>query len=248
MQLRAREAVRAAVEEALDLPLLIEFTGLVSWRPGSTIGWHHDACRPYLAQRSHSAVCYLNAADNDFAGGTFRFNDGVPEAVQPAAGRLVSCWPAEIPCSWGPSPTIHPPRVQVAYSAQDVHCIEPVAAGERFTLTLWFTEDPQHCEDTRLLAQLAGGSGSVQQAPRAPPLQAAQHPAPMPPSLQGTRGRSLVSLPQCGACQMGPTCASAAWAWQAWPWCGEARCCAGPMRWHQPRRAMAPCQHPSGSR
>lgn len=33
----------------------------------------------------------------------------------------------------------------------------PVTAGERFTLTLWFTEDPAHCEDSRLLEKLAGG-------------------------------------------------------------------------------------------
>ena len=33
----------------------------------------------------------------------------------------------------------------------------PVEWGERCALTLWFTDVPQHCEDGRLLAQLAGG-------------------------------------------------------------------------------------------
>ena len=47
LQVAAREAVRAAVEEALGLQLglMIEFTGLICWRPGSCIGWHHDANR-----------------------------------------------------------------------------------------------------------------------------------------------------------------------------------------------------------
>ena len=47
LQVAAREAVRAAVEEALGLQLglMVEFTGLICWRPGSSIGWHHDANR-----------------------------------------------------------------------------------------------------------------------------------------------------------------------------------------------------------
>ena len=56
-QVAAREAVRAAVEEALglELGLLVEFTGLICWRPGACIGWHHDANRwvPQLGQ----AIC-----------------------------------------------------------------------------------------------------------------------------------------------------------------------------------------------
>lgn len=37
--------------------------------------------------------------------------------------------------------------------------MDPITSGERFTLTLWFTQDPAHSEDTRLLVQLAGGGG-----------------------------------------------------------------------------------------
>ncbi|KAL4431217.1 hypothetical protein ABPG75_006473 [Micractinium tetrahymenae] len=150
----AREAVRAAVEEALGLPcgLLVEFTGLICWRPGAVIGWHHDANRPYLQQRAYSAVCYLNTAGSDFRGGTFLFqrlgdisDEAAPVEVHALPGRVV------------------------AYSAQDVHSITPVTAGERFTLTLWFTEDPAHCEDSRLLVQLAGGCSG--------------RPAPLPASM-----------------------------------------------------------------
>lgn len=47
LQVRARERVQEAVEEALGLPggLLIEFTALVTWLPGASIGWHYDANR-----------------------------------------------------------------------------------------------------------------------------------------------------------------------------------------------------------
>lgn len=91
-QVAAREAVRTAVEAALSLPLglLIEFTGLISWRPGASIGWHHDANRPYLQQRAASAVCYLNQAGRDFEGGAFRFQTGTPQVVHAAPGRVVS--------------------------------------------------------------------------------------------------------------------------------------------------------------
>ena len=44
----AREKVRAAVEEGLGLELgtlWVEFTGLISWRPGASISFHHDANR-----------------------------------------------------------------------------------------------------------------------------------------------------------------------------------------------------------
>eukprot|EP00887_Chlorella_sp_A99_P005520 scaffold1.g5520.t1 len=134
----ARERVRAAAEEALGTDLLVEFTGLVSWRPGADIGWHHDANAPYLVQRTHTAVAYLNTAGADFQGGAFLFAAGVAPVVEPAAGRVL------------------------AYAALEEHAVRPVTAGERFTLTLWFTQDPSFSEDTKLLAQLAG-------APTVPP-------------------------------------------------------------------------------
>ncbi|GAB4822737.1 hypothetical protein N2152v2_009783 [Parachlorella kessleri] len=133
MQMAAREKVRAAVEEALglDLGLLVEFTGLISWRPGACIDFHHDANRYYLQQRHYSAVTYLNTAEADFGGGAFLFQHGCPSQVAPMPGRVV------------------------AYSAQDVHGVQAVAGyGERFTLALWFTTDPQHTEDPKLLSQL----------------------------------------------------------------------------------------------
>jgi hypothetical protein len=136
-QVAAREKVRAAAEEALGLPLglLLEFTGLQSWRPGSSIAWHHDSNRPYLAHRRYAAVAYLNTSSADFRGGTLEFRHGEPREVRAAPGRVVS------------------------YGAGVEHCVRPVTAGERFTLTLWFTEDLEHDEDATLLRSLRQGRG-----------------------------------------------------------------------------------------
>lgn len=47
LQMAARQKVREAAEAALglDLGLLVEFTGLIAWRPGASIAFHHDANR-----------------------------------------------------------------------------------------------------------------------------------------------------------------------------------------------------------
>jgi hypothetical protein len=37
--------------------------------------------------------------------------------------------------------------------------VEPVIAGERFTLAFWFTQDASHSEDARLLARFAKQPG-----------------------------------------------------------------------------------------
>ncbi|CAI5981292.1 unnamed protein product [Closterium sp. NIES-64] len=49
-----RDRIRDKVEEAfgMQLGLLVEFTGIISWLPGATIGWHADDNRPYLKQRA----------------------------------------------------------------------------------------------------------------------------------------------------------------------------------------------------
>ena len=41
------------MEDALGLPLglLVEFSGLLSWRPGSAINWHYDANRHVMRGR-----------------------------------------------------------------------------------------------------------------------------------------------------------------------------------------------------
>ena len=42
--------------------------------------------------------------------------------------------------------------------AANVHRVTEVTAGERLTLTLWFTLRPEHSEDTAVLRQLQPGA------------------------------------------------------------------------------------------
>ena len=131
--LRARDAVRDAAETLLNVEnsLFFEFVALLSWHPGSFIGDHYDANRPYLEQRHLSAVLYLNDQGRDFEGGDFHFRDGVPDRVHPRAGRLIVFGTGEA----------------------DTHSVEPVTSGERITLTLWLTRDPAANLDTPLLSR-----------------------------------------------------------------------------------------------
>ncbi|XP_057872384.2 uncharacterized protein LOC131078657 isoform X2 [Cryptomeria japonica] len=51
-----REKLRESIEDFFDcqLELFIEFTGLISWTKGASIGWHSDDNRPYLKQRQYA--------------------------------------------------------------------------------------------------------------------------------------------------------------------------------------------------
>lgn len=76
----------------------------------------------------------------DFEGGTFLFQSGAdPLRVQPAAGMLL------------------------LYTADEsnTHSVEPVTAGERTTLTMWFTIDPEHNEDRKVCCCVARGRFNV---------------------------------------------------------------------------------------
>uniref|UniRef100_A0A0E0GJH2 Fe2OG dioxygenase domain-containing protein n=1 Tax=Oryza nivara TaxID=4536 RepID=A0A0E0GJH2_ORYNI len=60
-----RERLRDAVESAFSchFDLFIEFTGLISWCKGASIGWHSDDNKPYLRQRAFTDVV-IYTADN----------------------------------------------------------------------------------------------------------------------------------------------------------------------------------------
>ena len=105
--------------------------------------------RPYLRQRTHSAVCYLQTAGTDFEGGTFQFQSPAALGSGGSSGGG----------GGGPVDVLAAPGRVVAYDAQQQHGVMRVLAGERCALTLWFTADPQHSEDARLLARMAGGWG-----------------------------------------------------------------------------------------
>ncbi|XP_010681358.2 uncharacterized protein LOC104896320 [Beta vulgaris subsp. vulgaris] len=130
-----REKLKEKVEEVFncEFELFIEFTGLISWNKGASIGWHSDDNRPYLKQRDFTAVCYLNSCGEDFSGGMFHFQDGEPANYVPMAGDLV------------------------LYSAdsRNVHCVDEITDGERLTLTLWFSRNNSFDEDAKLISLLA---------------------------------------------------------------------------------------------
>jgi len=138
--------------------LLIEFTGLVSWRPGALIGWHTDSNKAYLTQRCAAAVVYLNESKHDFEGGDFKFRRGglrpeseeTDEETFPIRSGRNSSNDAHIEKNIAPRPG----RV-IAYTTSEEHCVDPeITSGERFTLSMWFTTDIKHDEDSKLLATL----------------------------------------------------------------------------------------------
>ncbi|CAI0552855.1 unnamed protein product [Linum tenue] len=133
--LSIRDRLKEKVEEffGCEYELSVEFTGLISWTRGASIGWHTDDNRPYLKQRHFTAVCYLNTYGQDFKGGLFHFRDGHPNTLVPAAGAVS------------------------IYTADDrnVHSVDEIIEGERLTLTMWFSRDSAHDEDAKLISLLS---------------------------------------------------------------------------------------------
>ncbi|XAR64003.1 Procollagen-proline 3-dioxygenase [Bertholletia excelsa] len=132
-----REKLKEKVEEFFEceFELFVEFTGLISWSRGASIGWHSDNDRPYLKQRDYSAVCYLNSYGKDFNGGLFHFKDGEPATIVPMAGDVV----------------------MYTADSRNVHSVDEIMEGERLTLTLWFSRDRSHDEDAKLISLLSQG-------------------------------------------------------------------------------------------
>ncbi|XP_076953611.1 uncharacterized protein LOC143627736 [Bidens hawaiensis] len=128
------EKLKDKVEEffGCEYELFIEFTGLISWTKGASIGWHSDDNRPYLKQRDYVAVCYLNSYGVEFGGGLFHFQDGEPATFVPMAGDAL---------------------IYTADS-RNIHSVDEITHGERLTLTLWFTRDKSHDEDCKLISFL----------------------------------------------------------------------------------------------
>lgn len=130
-----RERLKEKVEEffGCEYELFVEFTGLISWSRGSSIGWHSDDNRPYLKQRHFAAVCYLNNYGNDFKGGLFHFQDGDLATIVPSGGDVV---------------------IYTADS-RNTHSVDEIADGERLTMALWFSRDAAHDEDAKLISLLS---------------------------------------------------------------------------------------------
>ncbi|KAL6351656.1 hypothetical protein AAG906_041010 [Vitis piasezkii] len=130
-----RERLKEKLEECFgcEYELFIEFTGLISWTRGASIGWHSDDNRPYLKQRDFAAVCYLNSYGKDFKGGLFHFQDGDPTTIVPLAGDVV----------------------MYTADCRNIHSVDEITDGERLTLTLWFSRDCSHDEDAKLVSLLS---------------------------------------------------------------------------------------------
>ncbi|XP_059278658.1 uncharacterized protein LOC132032890 isoform X1 [Lycium ferocissimum] len=136
-----RERLREKAEEyfGCQYELFVEFTGLISWCRGASIGWHSDDNRPYLKQRDFAAVCYLNSYEADFKGGIFHFKDGEPADIVPVAGDVIM------------------------YTADDqnIHSVDEITEGERITLTLWFSRDASYDEDPKVISSLSPALSGV---------------------------------------------------------------------------------------
>ncbi|GAB2226281.1 hypothetical protein Droror1_Dr00022082 [Drosera rotundifolia] len=130
-----REQLKEKVEEffGCEFELVIEFTGLISWTKGASIGWHSDDNRPYLKQRDFTAVCYLNNYGEDFQGGAFHFQEGEPASILPMAGDVV----------------------MYTADSRNAHSVDEITGGERLTLTLWFSRNCSHDEDVKLISLLS---------------------------------------------------------------------------------------------
>ncbi|XP_052206020.1 uncharacterized protein LOC127810528 isoform X2 [Diospyros lotus] len=130
-----RERLREKAEEffGCEFELFVEFTGLISWIRGASIGWHSDDNRPYLKQRDFAAVCYLNSYGGDFEGGLFHFQEWEPATIEPMAGDVV----------------------MYTADSRNIHSVDEITDGERLTLTLWFTRDGSHDEDSKLISFLS---------------------------------------------------------------------------------------------
>ncbi|KAI5385368.1 hypothetical protein KIW84_072099 [Lathyrus oleraceus] len=162
-----RERLKDKLEEFFkcEFELFIEFTGLISWSRGASIGWHSDDNRPYLKQRHFSVVCYLNTYGKDFNGGLFHFQDGEPATIIPAAGDVVM-YTAD-------DRNIHSVDELLIYSTHHFFHLSTsiksyhfnlsdmklslgqITDGERLTLALWFSRDGSSDEDTKLVSLLS---------------------------------------------------------------------------------------------
>lgn len=77
-------------------------------------------------------MCYLNSYGVDFRGGLFHFQDGEPATFIPMTGDVL----------------------MYTADSRNIHSVDEISDGERLTLTLWFTRDKSHDEDSKLISFL----------------------------------------------------------------------------------------------
>eukprot|EP01084_Bolivina_argentea_P074460 135082_1 len=125
-----KNILQSAVENALDLlvdhydisrELHPDTIQIVKWYEGQNLGEHSDAfyvdgTPNYSFYRKYTMIIYLN---NNFEGGEFQFTKR-NVTIKPETGKLV------------------------AFSAglYDMHKVNKVLQGNRYTIAAWFTDDP----------------------------------------------------------------------------------------------------------
>lgn len=117
-----------------EFELRFEFTAIFAYSKGASLNDHYDSTRNYLQNRHYSAVLYLSdGGGKDFAGGDFVFRDSLPETdlmrVVPQKGGLLL----------------------FTSGIENIHRVEEVTNGTRYALNMFFTRNPDACEDQKHL-------------------------------------------------------------------------------------------------
>jgi len=101
--------------------LYADSTHIVKWNEGSSLGEHADAYYAdgtpnYTPWRKFSSVCYLN---DNYCGGIFRFTKKNIDIV-PSRGTMIG----------------------FTSGVDDMHEVTKILKNKRYTISLWFTDDP----------------------------------------------------------------------------------------------------------
>ena len=120
-----RTKTTVKMSKLYDTTLYLDYWDIVKWKPGDWMPYHADNVTEkrephhYCHWRSHSAVIYLN---QDYGGGETIFRDQNVN-IFPETGKLLM-FPA---------------------GYDYTHAVNEVDGSNRYTIALWFTEDPKHC-------------------------------------------------------------------------------------------------------
>ncbi|OIW18067.1 hypothetical protein TanjilG_19299 [Lupinus angustifolius] len=176
-----RDRLKDKVEEFFkcEFELFIEFTGLISWSRGASIGWHSDDNRPYLKQRHFASNSVMSGdVTSGVLSSILHFSYWIPVMLYTLAVADSLCIPfgytMKAVCylnNYGkdfngglfhfqdgePTSIIPMAGDAVMYTSdhRNIHSVDEITDGERLTLTLWFSRDDSHNEDVKLVSLLS---------------------------------------------------------------------------------------------
>ncbi|KAG6400420.1 hypothetical protein SASPL_137251 [Salvia splendens] len=173
------ERLKEKVEEyfGCEYELFVEFTGLISWCKGASIGWHSDDNSDHLKQRDFSVCLLVSLLLRLIVSSTSIMIEvlvilhsvsgssaqGAPRAVCYLNSYEVDFLGGLFHFQDGEPSTIAPMAGDVViYTADErnIHSVSEISEGERITLALWFSRDASHDEDANLLKSLSNFSPS----------------------------------------------------------------------------------------